>query len=55
MHKIDRPALVQRFRRDQWRGIGHMQQLFALTAKTQLQQTVNTVVPFVIPRGSLPP
>lgn len=21
MHKIDRPALVQRFRRDQWRGI----------------------------------
>ena len=28
--------------------------LFALTAKIQFQQTVNTVEPFVIPRVSLP-
>ncbi|KXM61963.1 hypothetical protein AUS43_28105 [Escherichia coli] len=28
--------------------------MFALTAKIQLQQTVNTVEPFVIPRVSLP-
>jgi hypothetical protein len=28
--------------------------LFALTAKIQLQQTVNTVEPFVIPLVSLP-
>jgi len=55
MHKIDRPALVQRFRRGQWRGITYRQPLFALTAKVQLQQTVNTVDPFVIPRVSLPP
>lgn len=54
MHKIDRPALVQRFRRDQWRGITHQQPLLALTEKIQLQKTVNTVDPFVIPRGSLP-
>lgn len=33
----------------------HRQPLFALTAKIQLQQTVNTVDPFVIPRVSLPP
>ena len=55
MHKIDRPALVQRFRCGQWRGITHRQPLFALTAKIQLQQTINTVEPFVIPRISLPP
>lgn len=55
MHKADRPALVQRFRRGQWRGITHRQPRFALTAKIQFQQTVNTVDPFVIPRGSLPP
>lgn len=55
MHKIDRPALVQRFRRGQWRGVTHQQPLFVLTAKIQLQQTVNTVDPFVIPRVSLPP
>ena len=55
MHKIDRPALVQRFRRGQWRGITHQQPLFALTAKVQLQQTINTMDPFVIPRVSLPP
>lgn len=55
MHKIDRPALVQRFRRGQWRGITHRQPLFALTTKIQLQQTVNTVDPFVIPRVPLPP
>ncbi|EHN96194.1 hypothetical protein ESOG_04328 [Escherichia coli E101] len=52
MHKIDKPALVQRFRRGQWRGITYRQPLYSLTAKIQLQQTVNTVV---IPRGSLPP
>lgn len=54
MHKIDRPALVQRFRRGQWRGITHRQPLFALTTKIQLQQAINTVDPFVIPRISLP-
>ncbi|ESA98063.1 hypothetical protein HMPREF1619_04789 [Klebsiella pneumoniae 909957] len=55
MHKINRPALVQRFRRGQWRGITHRQPLFTLTAKIQLLQTINTVDPFVIPRVSLPP
>ena len=55
MHKIDRPALIQRFLRGQWRGITHRQPLFALSAKIQFQQTVNTVDPFVIPRVSLPP
>src|SRR5690606_4946668 len=55
MHKIDRPALVQRFPCGQWRGITHRQPLYALTTKIQLQQTVNTVDPFVIPRVSLPP
>lgn len=49
MHKIHRPALVQRFRGGQWRGITHRQPLFALTAKIQFQQTINTVDPFVIP------
>ncbi|ACH75540.1 conserved hypothetical protein [Salmonella enterica subsp. enterica serovar Dublin str. CT_02021853] len=29
--------------------------MFTLTAKIQLEQTVNTVEPFVIPRVSLPP
>lgn len=53
MHKIDRPALVQRFWRSQWWGITYRQPL-TLTAKIQLQQTVNTVEPFVIPRMSLP-
>lgn len=53
MHKIDRPALVQRFRCGQRRGITHRQPLFTLTAKIQLQQTVNTVEPFVIPLVSL--
>ncbi|GAR87258.1 hypothetical protein NGUA21_01391 [Salmonella enterica] len=55
MHKINRPALVQRFRRGQWRRVTHRQPLFALTAKIQLQQTINTVDPFVIPHVSLPP
>ena len=55
MHKIDRPALVQRFRCGQLRGITHRQPLFAFTAKIQLQQTINTIDPFVIPRVSLPP
>lgn len=55
MHKVDRPALVQRFRRGQLRGITHRQPLFAPTAKIQFQQTVNTVDPFVIPRVFLPP
>nr|AVE22443.1 hypothetical protein [Enterobacter hormaechei] len=55
MHKIDRPTLVQRFRCGQWRGITHRQPLFTLTAKIQLQQTINTMDPFVIPRVSLPP
>ncbi len=55
MHKIDRPALVQRFRCGQWRGITHRQPLFAFTAKIQLQQTINTMDPFVIPRVSLQP
>lgn len=55
MHKIDRPALVKRFRCGQGRGITHRQPLFALTAKIQLQQTINTMDPFVIPRVSLPP
>ena len=55
MHKIDRPALIQRFRRGQWRGITHRQPLFAVTTKVQLQQTVNTMDPFVIPRVSLLP
>ncbi len=50
MHKIDRPALVQRFRRDQRRGITHRQPVFAFTAKIQLQQTINTVDLLVIPR-----
>jgi len=53
MHKIDRPALIQRFWRGQWRGITHRQPLFALTTKIQLKQTVNTVDPFVIPRVPL--
>ena len=52
---IDRPALVQRFRRGQWRRITHRQPLFALSAKIQLQQTINTMDPVVIPRVSLPP
>ncbi len=55
MHKIDRLALVQRFRYGQWRGLTHRQPLFALTAKIQLQQTINTMDPFVIPQVSLPP
>ncbi|EJK89616.1 hypothetical protein UUU_27350 [Klebsiella pneumoniae subsp. pneumoniae DSM 30104 = JCM 1662 = NBRC 14940] len=55
MHKIDRPALVQRFRRGQWQGITHRQPLFALTTKIQLQQTVNAMDPFVISQVSLPP
>lgn len=55
MHKIDRPALVQRFRCGQWRRIMDWQPLFAFTAKIQLQQTINTIDPFVIPRVSLPP
>ncbi|CEJ65361.1 FIG01048645: hypothetical protein [Citrobacter pasteurii] len=29
--------------------------MFAFTAKIQLQQTINTMDPFVIPRVSLPP
>lgn len=33
----------------------HRQSLFALKTKIQLQQTVNTVDPFVIPRVPLPP
>lgn len=40
MHKINRPALVQRFRRGQWRGITYRQPLFSLTAKIQFQQEV---------------
>jgi len=52
MHKIDRPALVQRFWRGQWRWIAHRQPLFALTTKIQFQQTINTMDPFVIPRVS---
>lgn len=55
MHKIDRPALVQSFRYGQRRGITHRQPLFALAAKIQLQQTINTMDPIVIPRVSLPP
>lgn len=54
MHKIDRPALVQHFRRGQRRGITHRQPLFTLTAKIQLQQAINTAEPFVVPRTSLP-
>ncbi len=53
MHKIDRPALVQRS------GVAsgedtHRKPLFAFTAKIQLQQTINTMDPVVIPRVSLP-
>ncbi|SQP33508.1 Uncharacterised protein [Escherichia coli] len=55
IHKVDRPVLVQRFRFGQGRGITHRQPLFALTAKIQFQQTLNTVDPFVIPLVSLPP
>lgn len=55
MRKVDRPVLVQRFRCGQWRGITHRQPLFAFTAKIQLQQTINTMDPLVIPRVSLPP
>jgi len=54
MHKIDRPSLVRPFWRSQWWGIVYRLSLFALTAKIQFQQTVNTVEPFVIPRVSLP-
>lgn len=53
MHKIDRPSLIQRFWRSQWLGNAYRQSLFAIMAKIQLQQTVNTVEPFVIPGVSL--
>lgn len=54
MHKINRSALVQRFRCGQRRWATYRQTLFAFATKIQFQQAVNAVDPLMVPLISLP-